>query len=61
MLRKFLLLSHPSINSVCGILCEAIVHLHLVQQDSAALDVLWALRYDFSLVGQEREREVVDI
>ena len=60
ILRRFLLLSHPSIDSVCGVLCETIVHLYLVQLDSALLDVLGALRDDFSLVGQERERDVVD-
>ena len=60
ILRKFLLLSHPLLDSACAVLCEALVHLHLVQLDSAPLDVLGALRDDFSLVGQERERDVVD-
>ena len=60
ILRRFCLLSHPFIDSVCGVLCEALVHLHLVQLDLALLDVLGALRDDFSLVGQERERDVVD-
>ena len=36
------------------------MHLHVVQLDSAVLDVLGALRDDFSLVGQEGERDVVD-
>ena len=36
------------------------MHLHLVQLDSAPLDVLGALRDDFSLVRQEREWDVVD-
>ena len=36
------------------------MHLYLVQLDQALLDVLGALRDDFSLVGQERERDVVD-
>ena len=36
------------------------MHLHLVQLDLAALDVAGALREDLSLVGQERERDVVD-
>ena len=36
------------------------MHLHLVQPDSTPLDVAGALRDDFSLVGQERERYVVD-
>ena len=60
ILRRFCLLSHPFIDSVCGVLCEALVHLYLVQLDSAALDILGALRNDFSLVWQERERDVVD-
>ena len=36
------------------------MHLLLVQLDSAVLDVAGALGEDFSLVGQERERDVVD-
>ena len=60
ILRRFFLLSDPLNDSVCRVLCEARVHLHLVQLDSAALDVAGALREDFSLVGQERERDVVD-
>ena len=49
----------PIKDSVCCVLREAIVHIHLVQLDSAALDVAGALREDFSLVGQERERDVI--
>jgi len=60
ILRRFLLLSHPFIDSVCGVLYEAIVHLHLVQLDLAPFDVLGALRDDYGLVRQERERDVVD-
>ena len=59
ILRKIFLLSDPFIDSVCGVLYESIVHLHLVQLDPAPLDVLGALRDDFSLVGQEREWDVV--
>ena len=58
--REFFLLRHPLLDSVCRVLCEALVHLHLVQLDQALLNVLGALRDDFSLVGQERERDVVD-
>ena len=36
------------------------MHLLLVQIDGATLDVLGALRDDFSLVGQERKGDVVD-
>ena len=53
------MLSDPLNNSVCRVLCEALVHHLLVQLDLAALDVAGALREDFSLVGQERERDVV--
>ena len=60
ILRIFFLLSHPFIDSVCGVLYEARVHNLIVQHDSAILDVLGALRDEFSLVGQERERDVVD-
>ena len=60
ILRRICLPSHPTIDSACGVLCEALVHLFLVQHDLAALDVLGALRDDFSLVGQEIERSVVD-
>ena len=60
ILRRFFLLSDPLNDSVCRVLCEALVHLHLVQLDSAVLDVAGALRDNFSLVGQERERDVVD-
>ena len=60
ILREFFLLRHPLLDSACAVLCEALVHLHLVQLDSAHVDVLGALRDDFSLVGQERERDVVD-
>jgi len=60
ILCKFFLLSNPLIDSVCGVLYEALVHHLLVQLDLAPLDVLGALRSDFSLVGQERERDVVD-
>ena len=42
ILRKFFLLSHPVIDSVCGVLCEALVHLRLVQLDIAPLDDLGA-------------------
>ena len=58
--RRSFLLSDPFIDRICGVQCEARVHLHLVQPDSAPLDVLGALRDDFGLVRQEREREVVD-
>ena len=50
ILRRFCLLSHPFINSVCSVLCESIVHLLLVQLNTATADVLGSLRYDFSLV-----------
>ena len=60
ILRRFFLFRHPLFDSVCRVLCEARVHHLLVQLDSAVLDVLGALRDDFSLVGQERERDVVD-
>ena len=60
ILRKFFFLSHPVIDSVCGILYEVLVHLNLVQHDLATLDVLGTLRDYFSLVRQERERDVVD-
>ena len=60
ILRKLLLLSHPLLDSACAVLCEAPVHLYLVQLDNALLDVLGALRDDFSLVRQERERDVVN-
>ena len=50
ILRRFCLFSHPSNDRVCGVLCEALVHLHLVQPDLASYDVLGALRDDFSLV-----------
>ena len=60
ILRRFLLLSDQLKDSVCRVLCEARVHLLLVQHDSALLDVAGALREDFSLVGQEGERDVVD-
>ena len=60
ILRKLLLLSHPRIDGICRVLYEALVHLHLIQLDSAPLDVLGALRDDFSLVRQEWERQVVD-
>ena len=59
ILRRFLLLSHPFIDGVCRVLYEALVHHLLVQLDLAPLDVLGALRDDFSLIGQERERDVV--
>ena len=36
------------------------MHIRLVQLDLAALNVPGALREDFSLVGQERERDVID-
>ena len=60
ILRRFLLVSDPFNDSVCRILYEATVHLHLVQLDSALLDVAGAFHDDFSLVGQEKERDVVD-
>ena len=60
ILLRFFLLSNPLKDSVCRVLCEALVHLYLVQLDSAVLDVAGALRKDFSLVRQERERDVVD-
>ena len=46
-------------DSVCGVLYEARVHLHLVQLEHASLDVLGALWDDFGLVRQEGERDVV--
>ena len=60
ILRGFCLLSHPLLDSVCGILYEATVHPYIVQLDYAAVDVLGSLRDDFSLVRQEREWDVVD-
>jgi len=60
ILRRLLLLSHPFIDSVCGVLSEALMHLHLVQLDNTIINVLGALWDDFSLVRQERERDVVD-
>ena len=57
--RRSFLLSDPFIDSVCSVLYEANVNKHLVQLDNALLDVLGALRDDFSLVRQERERDVV--
>jgi len=60
ILRKFFLLSDPLLDSVYGVLYEALVHLYPVQLDSAIVDVLRTLRNDFSLVGQERERDFVD-
>ena len=60
ILRRFFLFGDPIKDSVCRVLREAIVHIHLVQLDNAFLDVAGALREDFSLVGQERERYVVD-
>ena len=60
ILRGFLLLSDPLIDSVSGVLYEALVHHLLVQLDNAVLNVLGALQDDFSLVRQERERDVVD-
>ena len=50
IIRRFCLHSHPIIYSVCSVLCEAVVHLYLVQLDPTLIDVLWALRDDFGLV-----------
>ena len=60
ILRRFFLLSDQLKDSVCRVLCEALAHHLLVQLDLALLDVSGALRKDFSLVGQERERDVVN-
>jgi len=60
ILRRFCLLRHQFIDRVCSVLCEARVHRCLVQLDSALLDILGALRDDFSLVRQQGERDVVD-
>ena len=59
ILRRFFLLSDPLLDSVCGVLYEVQVHLHLVQLDKAEIYVLGALRDDFGLVRQEGERDVV--
>jgi len=60
ILRRFFLLSDPLLDSICGVLYVALVHLYLVQLDLAPLDVLGSVRDDFSLVRQERERDVVN-
>ena len=60
IIRRFFLLSDPIIDCVCGVLCEAIVHLFLIQLDSATLNVPGTLRYDFSLVRHEMERDIVN-
>ena len=57
ILSRFFLLGLPSIDYVCGVLIE---RNYLVQLDSAHHEVSEVLRADFSLVRQERERDVVD-
>ena len=54
------MLGDPLSDSVRRVLCEALVHHLLVQLDLAIIDVAGAFRDEFSLVGQERERDVVD-
>ena len=61
VLSRFFLISNPLSDSVCCVLYEALVHLLLVQLDNGVIDVAGALWEDISLVGQEGERDVVDI
>ena len=46
-------------DSFCTVLSESLVHLFLVQLDSAIIDVLGALRDKLSLVEQTGEGNVI--
>ena len=61
ILRRFFLLKYPFSDSICSVLCEAFVHLFLVQLDLTVPDVLGSLRGECSLEGHLIEWEAVDV
>ena len=47
------MLGYPSVDSVSSVLGKAIVHLHVVQFDRAALDILGPLQDELGLVRKQ--------